>query len=89
MHHQPSPSDNSFLAPGTDVSRPLHHTLEAEGQWEKGIPACFLPSSSPSRKPTLASSHWFLNCVLKFLWVNTAPTWHPYNACEIRGVMQM
>lgn len=40
----------------------LHHTLEVQGQQERGIPACFLPASSPFCKPTLASSHWFPNC---------------------------
>lgn len=46
----------------------------------------FQPASSPppSHKSTLESSHWFLNCVLKFLWVNTALIWHPYNANEIQ-----
>lgn len=91
MHDQPSPSNGKVSLQQVEegaVRSPLHHTSEVEGWWEKGIPACFLPSSSPSRKSTLASSHRFLNRVLKFLWVNTAPSWLPYNARATRGVTQ-
>lgn len=72
-----------FLGEGCTTTAPSH--IGSGGTAGKRD-SSLLP---PSCKSTLSSSHWFLMCVLRFLWVNMALPRRSYHTCEIQGVMKM